>query len=312
MLSFGSLAWGQQPTAQLTGLITDATNAAVPGASIEVTNVNTGVARTTTSNDSGNYVFPVLNPGTYNLVVKKTGFDEVTRTGLELSVSQVARFDFKLQVGSSTVSIQVSAAASALETSTASLGQVIGSKPIADLPLNGRNYLQLAKLATGISNPKPGDRTKDGGGFVANGVRSQLNNFMLDGIDNNEKIVDQQNSSPVVIQPSVDALQEFKVETNNYSAEYGYSAGAVVNATIKSGTNGFHGSAFEFLRNDVVDARDFFVSPVRGKTAAAAEPVWREHWAVPLSATSSSSLEVSNEQERTWAKRRFRLCRRKP
>src|SRR6185437_12194965 len=181
-LSFGSLAWGQQPTAQLTGLITDATNAAVPGASIEVTNVNTGVARTTTSNESGNYVFPVLNPGTYNLVVKKTGFDEVTRTGLELSVSQVARFDFKLQVGSSTVSIQVSAAASALETSTASLGQVIGSKPIADLPLNGRNYLQLAKLTTGVSNPKPGDRTAAGGGFVANGVRSQLNNFMLDGI----------------------------------------------------------------------------------------------------------------------------------
>jgi len=116
LISFG---WAQQPTAQLTGLITDATNAAVPGASIEVTNVNTGAVRTTASNESGNYVFPVLNPGKYNMAVKKTGFDEITRTGVELSVSQVARFDFKLQVGSSTVSIQVSAAAPALETSTA-------------------------------------------------------------------------------------------------------------------------------------------------------------------------------------------------
>jgi hypothetical protein len=260
-----SAVWGQQPTAQLTGLITDVTNAAIPGASIDVTNVNTGITRSTTSNNSGNYVFPVLDPGSYTIVVKKTGFDEVTRSGIELSVSQVARFDFKLQVGTSTVSIDVSAAAPVLETSTASLGQVIGPKPIRDLPLNGRNFLQLARLTTGVSNPKPGDRTAAGGGFVANGVRSQLNNFMLDGIDNNEKIVDQQNSSPVVIQPSVDALQEFKVETNNYSAEYGYSAGAVVNATIKSGTNQFHGTAFEFLRNDFFDARDFFASPTAPK-----------------------------------------------
>jgi Carboxypeptidase regulatory-like domain/TonB dependent receptor len=253
--------WSQQATAQITGLVTDASNAGVPGATITITNVDTGVSSTTTSNESGNYVFPVLNPGKYNIVVSKTGFDEVTRSGIELSVSQVARFDFALQVGSSKVSIQVNAAAPPLETSTASLGQVIASKSIVDLPLNGRNFLQLAKLTTGVSNPKPGDRTAAGGGFVANGVRSQLNNFMLDGIDNNEKIVDQQNSSPVVIQPSVDALQEFKVETNNYSAEYGYSAGAVVNAVIKSGTNQFHGTAFEFLRNDVFDARDFFLAP---------------------------------------------------
>jgi hypothetical protein len=252
---------GQQPTAQITGLITDATDAAVPGASIDVVNSATGVAQHTTSNDSGNYLFPILNPGTYNITVKKQGFGQITRTGIELEVSEVARMDFTLQVGSTTQVTQVSAATPPLDSSTASVGQVIDTKPIEDLPLNGRNFLQLARLSIGVLGPKPGDRTAAGGSFVANGVRSQLNNFMLDGVDNNEKIVDQQSSSPVVIQPSVDALQEFKVETNNFSAQYGYSAGAVVNATIKSGTNQFHGDAFEFIRNDVFDARNFFLPP---------------------------------------------------
>lgn len=255
------LAAAQQPTAQVTGLITDASGAAVPGASIEITGVNTGVTQRTTSNNSGNYVFPVVKPGRYNITTHKEGFDAMTRTGLELTVGQIARFDFALQVGGTKQTVEVSSATPPLETSSASIGQVIGTKPIEELPLNGRNFLQLAKLSAGVFNPKPGDRTAAGGGFVANGVRSQLNNFLLDGVDNNEKIVDQQNSSPLVIQPSVDALQEFTVETNNYSAEYGYSAGAVVNATIKSGTNQVHGDAFEFIRNDVFDARDFFLAP---------------------------------------------------
>ena len=263
LLFFGLvfLLAGQQPTAQVTGLITDASGAAVPGAAIDITNINTGQTLGTVSNESGNYVFPVVSPGRYTMTVHKEGFDAVTRTGLELTVGQIARFDSTLRVGTSKQTIQVSSATPPLEASTASIGQVIETKPIEELPLNGRNFLQLAKLAPGVFNPKPGDRTAAGGGFVANGVRSQLNNFLLDGIDNNEKIVDQQNSSPVVIQPSVDALQEFTVETNNFSAEYGYSAGAVVNATIKSGTNQVHGDAFEFVRNDVFDARNFFLSP---------------------------------------------------
>lgn len=253
--------WGQQPTAQITGIITDASGAIVDGASVEVSNLTTGVSQKTISNASGNYLFPVLNPGTYNLTVAKPGFETVTRTGIELTVSQVARFDFALQVGATKQSIVVNATTPPLDTSTAAIGQLVDTKQIEDLPLNGRNFLQLAQLSIGVHPPKPGDRTTLGGSFNANGVRSQLNNFMLDGVDNNEKIVDQQSSSPVVIQPSVDALQEFRVETNNFSAQYGYSAGAVVNATIKSGTNRLHGDAYEFLRNNVFDARSFFLSP---------------------------------------------------
>jgi hypothetical protein len=258
-------AVAQLPTAQITGLITDETGAMVAGAEIQVQNVATGLHWQTTSNEAGNYVFSVLPPGNYRITVRKTGFDTTTRGGIELVVSQIARLDFALKVGSTQEVIEVTATAPLLENSTASLGQLIDTRGVAELPLNGRNYLQLAKLSAGVLEPKPGDRNAAGGSFIANGVRAQLNNFLLDGVDNNSKVVDQQNSSPVVIQPSVDAVQEFKVETNNYSAEYGYSAGAVVNATIKGGTNALHGGAFEFLRNDFFDARNYFSNPATPK-----------------------------------------------
>jgi Carboxypeptidase regulatory-like domain/TonB dependent receptor len=255
----------QLPTAQVTGLITDSSGAAVPGASIEILNTASGVRTRTASNDSGNYVFPVLQPGAYEITISKQGFGPVTRKGIELQVSQVARLDIQMQVGTAAQTVDVSAAPPALESSTASLGQVIETRQVEDLPLNGRNFLNLARLSTGVLPPKTGDRAAKGGSFTANGVRAQLNNFQLDGVDNNAKIIDQQNSSPVAIQPSIDALQEFKVETNNYSAQYGYSAGAVVNATIKSGGNQFHGDGFEFFRNSVLDARDFFANPAAKK-----------------------------------------------
>ncbi|HEY3940507.1 MAG TPA: hypothetical protein VGL97_23970, partial [Bryobacteraceae bacterium] len=180
-------------------------------------------------------------------------------------VSQVARIDFTLKVGSTREMVEVKATTPLLDSATASLGQVIETRAVSDLPLNGRNFLQLAKLSTGVLAPKPGDRNAAGGSFIANGVRAQLNNFLLDGVDNNSKVLDQQNSSPVAVQPSVDAVQEFKVETNNYSAEYGYSAGAVVNATLKGGGNQIHGDAFEFVRNNVFDARNYFASPTQKK-----------------------------------------------
>ncbi len=265
VLLLTATALAQLPTAQVTGLITDASGAAIPAAEVDLFNPATGLHTRTATNSDGNYVFPVVQPATYQITASKNGFGTSTRRGVELVVSQVARVDFQLTVGTAAQTIDVTGAPPILESSTASLGQIIETKQVEDLPLNGRNFLGLAKLSTGVLPPKPGDRGSKGGSFTANGVRAQLNNFQLDGVDNNGKIVDQQNSSPVAIQPSIDALQEFKIETNNYSAQYGYSAGAVVNATIKSGGNRFHGDVFEFLRNDVFDARDYFTSPAAKK-----------------------------------------------
>jgi Carboxypeptidase regulatory-like domain len=255
----------QQPTAQITGIITDSSGAVVPAAQIKVVNTETGMHWEAQSNESGNYAFSNLRPGNYEITVSRDGFATVNRGGINLVISQVARLDFSLKVGGTGQSVEVTATAPLLESSTASVGQVIDTRAVSDLPLNGRNYLQLAKLSSGVLEAKPGDRNIAGGSFIANGVRAQLNNFLLDGVDNNSKVVDQQNSSPVVVQPSVDAIQEFKVETNNYSAEYGYSAGAVVNATIKGGTNRLHGDVFEFVRNDVFDARNYFSNPAAAK-----------------------------------------------
>jgi hypothetical protein len=264
---FAFIVAAQLPTGQITGIVTDSTGANVAGAEVEAQNTSTGIVSKTVSNESGDYIFPVLTPGRYSVVVRKPGFESVTRSSIELTVSQMARIDFGLKVGSTREMVEVKATTPLLESATASLGQVIESKAVSDLPLNGRNFLQLAKLSTGVLEPKQGDRGAAGGSFIANGVRAQLNNFLLDGVDNNAKILDQQNSSPVAVQPSVDAVQEFKVETNNYSAEYGYSAGAVVNASLKGGGNTIHGDAFEFVRNRAFDARNYFASPTQPKPA---------------------------------------------
>jgi hypothetical protein len=261
----------QAPTAQVTGRVTDSSTGVVPNAGIEVNNIDTGVNWAAATNGDGYYTVPLLPPGNYHLAVRAQGFKELARS-LRLEVGQVARVDFTLEVGAVSETVEVTGAPPLLESSTASIGQVVQMELVSQMPLNGRNYLNLAKGAMGIAEPSgigqagtAGDRAKNGGSFVANGVRADMNNFILDGVDNNAKIVDLSSNSNVVIQPSIDAIQDFKVETNNYSAEYGYSAGAIVNATIRSGTNQFHGRAFEFLRNSRLDARDFFLQPSAAK-----------------------------------------------
>ena len=264
-INFFLIAGWAQDSAEITGRIIDASGSVTPNAAIEILNVNTNAKWVVNNNADGYFTQALLPPGDYRVSVKLAGFKQDVRN-VRLEVQQVSRLDFTLQVGSLSETIEVTAASPMLESSNASIGQVIETQAISDLPLNGRNYLDLAKLSMGVGEPSgndqlgtAGDRAKNGGSFVANGTRSDMNNFILDGIDNNAKIVDQSNSTNVVIQPSVDALMEFKVETNTYSAEYGHSAGAVVNATIRSGTNKFHGTVFEFMRNDKVDARNFFL-----------------------------------------------------
>jgi hypothetical protein len=258
--------WAQE-TSEITGRIVDASGSPVAGAAVEIRQLNTDVKRDLRTNADGYYTQALLPPSDYRVTVRFAGFKQEVRN-VTLEVDQVSRLDFKLEVGSVTETVEVTAATPLLESSNASIGQVIETQAIADLPLNGRNYLDLAKLSIGVTEPSgigsagtTGDRAKNGGAFIANGTRSDQNNFLLDGIDNNAKIPDLSNNTNVVIQPSVDALGEFKVETNTYSPEYGHSAGAVLNATTKTGTNKIHGSLFEFLRNDAVDARNFFLAP---------------------------------------------------
>ena len=248
----------QVDTATISGLVRDQAGAVIPGARVVVLNTGTNQEVVAATGELGLYTVPQLKIGTYQVAVSHAGFKTEVRKGIVLNVQQVARVDFMLQIGDVRESVAVTAEAALIETGSASLGQVVYERVIKDLPLNGRNFLQLAKLSTGVLEPARGDRAAGSGSFSANGVRSTMNSFLLDGVDNNARQVDQQNASNVVIQPSVDAVQEFRVETSAYSAEFGQSAGAVINASIKSGTNAFHGTAFEFQRNDNVNARNFF------------------------------------------------------
>src|ERR1700745_580676 len=179
-------------------------------------------------------------------------------------VKQRVEINIVLEVGQISESVVVSGATPLLETETSELGQVVDSKRVANLPLNGRNFAQLALLTAGTTPSEPGARDEGGYGFSANGGRSLENNFLLAGVDNNSNLTDLLNETNYVIQPSVEALQEFKVQTNAYSAEFGRGNGAIVNVAIMSGTNQFHGGAWEFLRNDTFDARNFFDDPTRG------------------------------------------------
>ena len=220
-----------------------------------------GIRLETTTNESGEYVAGPLRVGRYTVTVEHPGFKRSVTPPVDLDVQQRIALNVALQVGQISESIEVTAATPLLETETSELGQVVDNKRMANLPLNGRNFAQLALLTAGTAPSEPGARDEGGFGFSANGARSLQNNFLLDGVDNNSNLPDLLNETNYVIQPSVEAIEEFKVQTNAYSAEFGRGNGAIINATIKSGTNQFHGSAYEFLRNEKLDAKNFFDDP---------------------------------------------------
>jgi hypothetical protein len=253
------LALSQTPTAQITGRVTDATQAVVPNAEVLVINVDTGLERRTASNDEGYYAVTLLPPGQYRAAVRKQGFKPVTRSGLTLVVDQVARLDFALEVGSVTEAIEVTAAAPTVEAGTSALGTVVGSNQILDMPLNSRNPLRLAYLVPGFQPTRSfSDQFNRASSFRINGGRSNMNDLFIDGISNSPPASNGFLSYAAF--PSPDALQEFKVQTNSYSAEYGRSNGGVVNMVMRSGTNQFHGVFYEFLRNSKMDANNFFAN----------------------------------------------------
>src|SRR5258708_36119970 len=256
--------WAQKDTGSIVGTVKDGTGAVVPSADVEVTDVERGQTFKTTTSDSGEFVASPLHVGRYNVTVTKAGFKKAVSETVELNVQGRIAVNIALQVGQITEVIEVSGAVPLLETETSELGQVVDQKRVSNLPLNGRNFAQLALLSTGTAPSEPGARDEGGYGFSANGARSLQNHFVLDGVDNNSNLPDLLNETNFVIQPPVEALQEFKVQTNAYSAEFGRGNGAIVNAVIKSGTNQLHGSAWEFLRNNKLDGRNYFdaVGPV--------------------------------------------------
>jgi Carboxypeptidase regulatory-like domain len=252
----------QIPTGSISGTVSDPTGAAIPGAAITLTNDATGARRSAVSNDSGLYSLPSLSPATYTLSVEAKGFKVETQKNIEVQVGESARLDFSMQVGNTSETIEVSGGAPVLETENATIGTVIENRRIVDLPLNGRNYLQLASLTPGVTTNGPASsqgQQRMGGArnaFALNvsGQRTSFNHYSLDGIENTDP-----NFNTYLFLPSIDALQEFKVESGTYGVEYGRGL-SQVNATTKSGTNEFHGVLFEFLRNSDLDAKNFFDS----------------------------------------------------
>ena len=257
-LLIASVCAAQQGTIQ--GVVSDNSGAVISNAKVTVANVKTSVEHSVQTNASGFYSVPFLVPGTYNVRAEAAGFAEKQLQNLVLNVGATARADFQLAVGAVTESVQVSAAAAILTTETTTVGQVIDNKRVVELPLNGRNYLELAQLTVGVT-PSFGSRTNDKGNFSALGARSYQTNIMLDGVDNTSRASGGQlGFEAQQVTPSVDAVQEFKVVTNNNSAEYGFRLGGTVLVQTKSGTNEIHGSLYEFLRNDKFAANNFFAN----------------------------------------------------
>jgi hypothetical protein len=246
-------------TGAILGTVKDQSGAVIPGARVTLTNEGTGFNVSTVAEADGSYVFRPVKIGTYSAEAEYKGFQKILREHVTVNVQQQVVVDFTLVPGQVTQTVEVAGAAPLLQTQEASVGQVVTARTINNLPLNGRNFIFLAQLSAGVTQGQEDTRGLGASGsFAANGSRPAQNNYLLDGIDNNADLVDFLNGTAYVVKPPVDAVGEFKIQTNNYSAEMGRSAGATLNATVKSGTNQFHGAAWEFFRNDVLDAANFF------------------------------------------------------
>ncbi|HYP07167.1 MAG TPA: carboxypeptidase-like regulatory domain-containing protein [Bryobacteraceae bacterium] len=252
----GSLALhAQSATAQITGSVTDQSGAVIAGAVVTVLNQLTGTARTTTTSSNGDYVAPLLPVGVYSVTAERPGFRAAKRTDIQLNVNQVIRVDLQVSVGQVTETVEVAANAVAVDTETSSVGNVVTERQVTQLPLNGRNFLSLLFLGNGAveTGGEQGSMRQGAGNAISiNGARPTSNNYLLDGTSNTDTAL----GTPAAIL-SIDAIQEFKEQTATYSAEYGFSANQI-NIVSKSGTNELHGSVFWFLRNDALDANNFF------------------------------------------------------
>src|SRR5580700_3513639 len=245
---------GQEVSAGITGRIADQSGGSIVNAKVAAKDLDRGTDWATTTNEDGIYAFPRIPPGRYELRIEATGFKTYINPEVALEVNQRARVDVRMEVGAITESVEVKGEAPLLQTDTTQVGSVISSKTIEDMPLVSRNPLALTLLTAGVTTPDPnsfnsGLRSAGGGRPYVNGNREESNNFLLDGIDNNFT-----SDNLGSYQPNPDALEEFKLITNNASAEFGNFQGGIINMVIKSGTNQFHGDVFEYFRNDKLNA----------------------------------------------------------
>jgi hypothetical protein len=283
LLSFATQASAQVDQGSITGVITDSNGSAISGASVTLVNQETGLSFSRTTGTSGYYTFSPIKIGTYTLTVSAPSFETLKQENIHLNVSQTVGLNLSLKPGVVNDTVTVTSTPE-LQTEEASTGQVFTAQTINDTPLNGRNYVFIAQLTTGVAAPNQGFRQVAGSGdFTSNGNRVSQNNFVLDGVDNNSNMQDFLNGATYAVRPPPDALAEFKVESSDYSAELGRSTGAAINASIKSGTNNFHGSLWEYFQSDRLDANpNYFVNT--GKTAyhqnlfgaTLGGPIWKD------------------------------------
>ncbi len=252
------VALGQKDSGGVAGVVRDSAGAVVPDAKISVKDVDRGTEMVVTTSAQGEYAASPLKIGRYSVTAEKVGFKKTVVGPITVNIQEHPEVDITLQVGSIREVMTITSEGPQLQTETSELGDVVNGEEATTLPLNGRNFAQLAQLSAGVAPAEPGSRINGSYGFSAGGARSAQNNFLLDGVDNNSNLADLLNETNFVIQPSVDAIAEFKVQTSAYSAEFGRGNGAILNAVIKSGTNGFHGDLYEFIRNEKLDARNAF------------------------------------------------------
>jgi hypothetical protein len=265
----------QAVTGTILGTVRDASGGALPGATVTLVNEGTGFTRTVTTDTSGEYTAPLMPTGTYTVTCETSGFKKETIANVHVGVDQKVKTDLKLELGQMSEAVTIQAETPLIQTSSSELGTTVGNTQIEALPLNGRNFVSLTRTIPGVLRPPPGANIdgagslawRAGAGFSANGHRARDNNYLLDGVDNNETWL-----QTVVVFPSIEALDEFKMQTSTYSAEFGKSLGGVVNIQIKSGANQVHGDAFDFERNSALDANNFF-----NNRAGRAKPDFTQH-----------------------------------